>query len=63
MIGVLHDINQALRLSEKVLVMKNGHVQAYGAAEEILSASLLERIYDIDVVQYMKESLRVWESA
>ena len=60
-IGVMHDINLAMRLSEKLLVMKNGRIQAYGKTDEIVSGELLESAYDIDVARYMRESLRVWE--
>ena len=60
-IGVLHDINLALRLSGKMLIMKDGRVQAYGKAGEIVTSSLLERTYEVDVAQYMRESLKIWE--
>jgi len=61
-IGVMHDINLALRLSDNMMVMKDGSVQAYGKAKEIVTAGLLERTYEVDVVRYMLESLKVWES-
>ena len=60
-IGVFHDINLALRLSDKMLVMKDGRVQAYGKTDEIVTSSLLERTYEVDVVQYMRDSLKIWE--
>ena len=61
-IGVMHDINLALRLAGKFLVMKEGRIQAFGDAGDILSEGLLEKTYEIDVAGYMRESLRIWES-
>ena len=60
-IGVLHDINLAMRLSDNLMVMKNGEIQACGKTSEIITNSLLERVYDIDVSGYMRESLKKWE--
>ncbi|MCL2747539.1 MAG: ABC transporter ATP-binding protein [Oscillospiraceae bacterium] len=60
-IGVLHDINLALRLSGRLLVMKDGRVQAHGKTDEIVTGGLLERAYEVDVARYMRESLKMWE--
>jgi len=60
-IGVLHDINLAMRLSENIMVMKNGEIRACGKTSEIITDSLLESVYEIDVAQYMRESLKRWE--
>jgi len=59
-IGVLHDINQAIRLSERLIVMKDGLIQADGCANEIISSGLLDRVYEINVSEYMKSSLEKW---
>ncbi|MCL2548611.1 MAG: ABC transporter ATP-binding protein [Symbiobacteriaceae bacterium] len=61
LIGVLHDINMALRLSERLLVMQDGELQADGASREIVHSGLLQEIYGIDVAGYMRDSLRMWE--
>jgi len=60
-IGVLHDINLALRLSDRLLIMKNGCILAHGNTDEIISRDLLERTFEIDVARYMQESLKKWE--
>jgi iron complex transport system ATP-binding protein len=60
-IGVLHDINLAVKLSENVMVMKNGEIQAYGKTSEIIGDELLKKVYEIDVARYMRESLKRWE--
>jgi iron complex transport system ATP-binding protein len=60
-VGVLHDINLALRLGDRLLIMKNGCIQAYGNTSEIMKRDLLKRTFEIDVARYMRESLRTWE--
>ena len=59
-IGVLHDLNLALSLSDKLLVMKEGTVQAYGQASETISCGLLEETYEIDVAGHMRKTLSFW---
>lgn len=60
-VGVLHDINLALRLADKLLFLNDGKVIAYGPTKEIISKELLTQVYDMDVVNYMVESLKNWE--
>ena len=60
-IGVLHDVNLAMQLSDNLLVMKDGEAKALGKAGEVITANLLEDVYEIDVVRYMTESFRRWE--
>lgn len=60
-IGVLHDINLAMRLADNVLLMVDGKAYAYGSAAEVITAESLERVYQTDVAGYMLESLRKWE--
>ena len=59
-IGVLHDINLALELSDRLIVMKDGEIRANGVADEIVSDGLLNDVYDMDVTEYMKKSFRRW---
>ena len=60
-VGVLHDINLALRFCDRLLIMKNGCIQAHGNTNEIINCNLLERTFGIDVAGYMRESLKIWE--
>ncbi|MDD2494607.1 MAG: ABC transporter ATP-binding protein [Tissierellia bacterium] len=60
-IGVLHDINLAMRLADDVLVLKDGNTYAYGKANNVISSDLLNRVYDMDVVGFMLDSLKRWE--
>lgn len=61
-IGVLHDINLAMRLADSALILQNGKTKAYGKSDEIISSDLLNEVYDMDVVGYMIDSLKRWES-
>lgn len=60
-IGVFHDINLALRLSDELLFLKNGQIAGKGVADEIITASFLHDIYDVDIVGYMLKSLEKWK--
>ena len=61
-VGVLHDINLALELSENLLVMQDGQIRAHGPAGEILSTGLLNNVYDMDVAEYMQKSFKRWSA-
>ncbi|MDA1467633.1 hypothetical protein OGZ02_01980 [Brachyspira hyodysenteriae] len=59
-IAVLHDINAALNLSDKLLVLKNGSSQYFGSIDDF-DINLLNNIYDIDVINYMNKSFDKWK--
>ena len=60
-VGVLHDINLALELSDHLIVMKDGEIQASGCADKIVSSGLLNEAYDMNVAEHMRKSLKRWE--
>lgn len=45
---VLHDINDAMQISDWVVVMRDGRLQAEGTPERILTAERLASIYGLD---------------
>ncbi|MDR0273313.1 MAG: ABC transporter ATP-binding protein [Clostridiales bacterium] len=59
-VGVLHDINQAIKLSSQLIVMKDGEIFANNSAEKIIADGILNRVYEMDVTQYMRSSLVKW---
>ena len=59
-IGVLHDLNLAMLLSSDMLVMKNGEIEALEMADKIISKGLLDRVYEMNVKEYMRSSLERW---
>lgn len=60
-IGVFHDINLAMQLGGNVLLMKDGGIRALGKASEVVTGSLLQDVYEMDVAGYMRETLQFWE--
>lgn len=45
---VLHDLNQAIRYSDRVYVMQQGIVVAEGRPEEVISQTRLKEVFNID---------------
>ncbi len=43
---VLHDLNQAARIADDVLILKHGRIAAAGAAAQVLTAVRLSDVYD-----------------
>jgi len=60
-IGVFHDLNLALRLSENLLFLKGGKITGLGQAEKLLKADFLQEVYGVDIAKFMRESLAKWE--
>jgi len=60
-VGVLHDINLAMELSDDLVVMNRGKIAANGKAAEIISSGLLNDVYEIDVTGYMRSALGRWQ--
>lgn len=60
-IGVLHDINLAMRLADKVLLLKEGKTLGYGKVDQVINKKNLEKAYEMDVVNYMVSSYKRWE--
>ena len=58
-IAVLHDINAAFNFADKLLVLKNGSSKYFGSINDF-DIKLLNDIYDINVIEYMKNSLKRW---
>ena len=59
-IGVLHDINLALRLTDRVLLMLDGRIVADGRFGEVADAALLREVYRTDIAAFMRESFEKW---
>ena len=47
MVAVLHDLNQAFRYADNLIVMKDGEIVATGAPRDIVDAALVEHVYDL----------------
>ena len=55
---ILHDLNLASHFADKIAIMKNGEIKAFGKPEEIMTDDFLTSIYEVPIkVKY--EPLRV----
>lgn len=61
-IGVFHDINLAMDLADEILVMEKGKIAGLGDPKSIMKKDLFNRVYEMDIVGYMVDSLKQWES-
>ena len=48
MIIALHDLNLAYRYSDKVLVLKDGTVYAFGDTEDVITPKMIGEVYGVD---------------
>lgn len=49
LVPVLHDLELAARYADNILLMNDGRVFAYGAANEVLSADNVRHVYRVDM--------------
>ena len=59
-VGVMHDINQAMSFADRLMILKDGAVFAQGGSSAI-NLELINQTFDADVKAYMAESLKKWE--
>jgi iron complex transport system ATP-binding protein len=45
---VLHDLGQAARYADHMVVLKNGRLAAAGPSAEVLDAELVKAVFDVD---------------
>ncbi|WP_276813877.1 ABC transporter ATP-binding protein [Desulfurococcus amylolyticus] len=45
----LHDLTQAYRFSDKVIILKNGRVYAVGEPDKVLNEEIIEKVYGVKV--------------
>lgn len=60
-VGVLHDLNLAMRLADTIMLLKDGRMISYGAARDAMKPDILKQVYNMDVAGYMNESLQQWK--
>lgn len=47
LVAVLHDLNQAARYATHLIAMKDGEIVAQGAPGEVITADLVEQVFDL----------------
>ncbi|TCP81653.1 iron complex transport system ATP-binding protein [Rhizobium sp. PP-CC-2G-626] len=50
LVAVLHDLNQACRYASHLIAMRDGRIVAEGAPKEIVTAELVERVFDLSAM-------------
>jgi len=60
-IGVLHDLNLAMKLADNVLLLDKGKIAAYGKTNEVVSSKIINEVYGMNVTGFMIDSLKYWE--
>jgi iron complex transport system ATP-binding protein len=61
-VGVLHDLNMVHYYGDNAAIMHNGRIVSYGKPNQILDGETLNNIYDMDIRQFMLESLENWRN-
>lgn len=57
--AVMHDINNVFNFANKILLLNGGEILYFGDCENF-NLELLNKIYNADVVKYMRNSLKKW---
>lgn len=57
---VLHDINQAIKYSDRILLMKNGKVLAEGPPEAVITKEVIKSVYDVNVIVKQDEEAGIY---
>ncbi|WP_028563186.1 ABC transporter ATP-binding protein [Paenibacillus pinihumi] len=57
---VLHDINQAIRYSDQIMVMKEGEIIVRGTPEEVINQETMKAIYGVNVVVRQEQGLGLY---
>ena len=55
MVLATHDLNLAAALCHRLVVMRNGRVLAQGPCDEVLTAEMVQRLYDVDADVHFHE--------
>lgn len=49
-IAAIHDLNIALMYCDKIYVLKDGNIVAYGTPDEVLTKDLIKKVYEVDAI-------------
>ena len=61
-VGVMHDVNLALRLSRNVLFMREGRIVRSGDFSAIADSDFLRSVYGMDLTRFMRDSFAIWDT-
>ncbi|WP_330383775.1 ABC transporter ATP-binding protein [Romboutsia hominis] len=49
-IAAIHDLNIALMYCDKIYVLKDGKIIAYGTPSEVMTKELIKEVYEVDAI-------------
>ena len=52
-VAVLHDLNQAARYCDHLIVLKEGELMGEGSPKEVLTAEMLAKVFKVDAAQHI----------
>jgi iron complex transport system ATP-binding protein len=61
-VAVVHDLSLASFFGTRFILMDKGNMAAVGSREEVFSSDLLNRVYNMDVREWMKTLYQQWFS-
>lgn len=62
LIGVFHDFNIAVKISDKLLLLNSGEKIIMDDVKKVVASKELSTAYGIDVKNYMIQNLKMWEN-
>ena len=62
LLGVYHDINLALSVADRFIVMKEGTILYDGDEKALLEGDVLQEAYEMDVAAYMRDQYERWKT-
>jgi iron complex transport system ATP-binding protein len=60
-VAVLHDLNLVNLFAKKVILLSEGKIVGKGPVKDVFLKDTLEKVYDIDVKDFMINSLLQWQ--
>lgn len=60
-IMVLHDINQALRISDQVVLMDRGRIVMQGTPKEVIQSENLQKVFQVVVTSHGEEDNQIFD--
>lgn len=56
---VLHDLNQALQIADKIIVLNEGNIVGQGSPEEIYKSNIIQNVFHVEVNRYKTD--KCWQ--
>ena len=57
---MLHDLNLVYRFSDKIILLNDGKILKYGDTKIILKSKEINKLYKLNIKEYMINSFNLW---